>query len=104
MDINAILKNHSDRAEEIIKKAIQSNKPEDLLTIAKEYGVDIDVSQVEELFSTVKQLSEDELDMVAGGKTDTKPCPSCGSYEYGTGSGGPDGTFRYCSRCGYHRD
>lgn len=42
----------------------------------------MDAPLAEKIFSLINQLTEDELDQVAGGKTGGVPCPKCGSYEY----------------------
>jgi len=57
--------------EEAIAKAKQAKNVEDLLTLAKESGVEMTAEQAQEYFAQLHpksgELADDELDNVAGG-------------------------------------
>jgi hypothetical protein len=58
---------------EIIQKAKVARNAEELLTIAKESNVDLTEEEAKKYFEQLnlgKELSDDELDMVAGGNGD----------------------------------
>ena len=63
--------------EEAIAKAKQAKSVEELLTLAKESGVEMTAEQAQDIFAQLNQkpgeLSDDELDNVAGG---------VGAFEY----------------------
>jgi len=63
--------------EEAIAKAKQAKNVEDLLTLAKESGVEMTAEQAQEYFAQLNpksgELADDELDNVAG---------SGGAFEY----------------------
>ena len=57
--------------------------------LAEEKKVDLPLERARKLFAewhTTKELSDDELDNVAGGCGDPITCPSCGSTNVGAGS------------------
>lgn len=86
MDINKIFKNHREKVEEIMEKATGCNSTDELLTLAKEYSIEIDAAQAEEILALIRQpslLSEEELAQVAGGKNRGQYCPYCGSTDIG---------------------
>ena len=60
--------------EEILAKAKQAKSVEELLTLAKESDVEITTEQAQEIFVRLNQksgeLSDDELNNVAGGSCD----------------------------------
>jgi len=57
--------------EEAIAKAKQAKSVEELLTLAKESGVEMTAEQAQDIFSQLNpksgELADDELDNVAGG-------------------------------------
>lgn len=108
MDINAFLNvRFGDKKEEVVKKAMQSRTPEDLIVIAKEYGQDLDSTQAAKIFEKIhpetKVLSDDELDMVAGGKGGgSLECESCGSENVEERHPGGGKVLFICNACGYY--
>jgi hypothetical protein len=81
---------YMDRSE-IIKKASACSTAEELQALAREYGMDIDLNSAEQFLKDLKrtntEISDDELDMVAGG--------GCGG-----GGGGGSSSLRECPNCG----
>ena len=71
--------------KELLEKAKQANSPEDLLALAKENDVEFTREQAEAYFEQMNksgELSDDELDNVAGGtcyKGD-RPITTIGNY------------------------
>ena len=70
---------------ELIEQAKKAESAAALLALAKENGIDLTAERAEKLFSewhSTKELSDDELDSVAGGCGDDYDypitCPSCG--------------------------
>lgn len=57
--------------EEVLAKAKQAKSVEELLTLAKESGVEMTAEQAQDIFAQLNQksgeLADDELDNVAGG-------------------------------------
>lgn len=83
---------------ELIEKAKQAKSPEELLALAKENGIELTEDEAKAYFERLNQsgeLSDEELDNVAGGGCFTKSteCPKCHSNRW---SGG------VCFNCGYH--
>ena len=74
---------------ELIEQAKKAESVEALLALAQENGIDLTAESAEKLFTewhTTKELSDDELDSVAGGCGDPITCPRCGSTNVGAGS------------------
>jgi len=71
MDIKKFIESLGEKREEIFKKGIKCKSAEELLAVAVEQGVALDGAGATELFSamqlTIGELSDDELDSVAGG-------------------------------------
>ena len=93
---------------ELIEKAKKAESVDALLALAKENGIDLTAEHAEKLFSewhTTKELSDDELDSVAGGCGRDYTCPSCGvgTLEYDhTRYGFADDVEVYkCNKCRY---
>ena len=95
---------------ELIEQAKKAESVAALLALAKENGIDLTAEHAEKLFSewhTTKELSDDELDSVAGGCNTTtgQQCPKCGSMNVSllgitVGFQGT-GTSYECMDCGY---
>jgi hypothetical protein len=87
---------YMDRSE-IIRKASACSTAEELQALAMEHGMDIDLDSAEKLLKDLKktntEVSDDELDMVAGG--------GCGGGGGGGSSGGGGGSnnLRECPNC-----
>ena len=70
---------------ELIEQAKKAESVEALLALAKENGIGMTEEAAEKLFTewhTTKELSDEELDSVAGGCGEDEvgdPCPKCGS-------------------------
>ena len=75
-------------SDELKKQAINAKSAEELLEMAEENHIEITPEQAEKYFSllhTGGQISDDELDNVAGGcgsKNYTFICPYCGSTDF----------------------
>ena len=83
---------------ELIEKAKAAKSAEDILAIAKENGIALGEDEAKEYFdrlNTSGELSDEELDSVAGGCGALTPCPNCGRY-----LGMRDGKY-YCRNCGF---
>lgn len=83
--------------EAVLAKARKAKSVEELLTLAKESGVEITAEQAQDIYAQLNQksgeLADDELDNVAGG--------GCYSGEgYLVVSGGVKCSLWVCSRCG----
>lgn len=89
MNNKNFLESLGDKKEVLVKKALQCNSAEELLSLVKENDVVLDETGAEELFAAIQlkggKLSDDELDAVAGGAQD-KPnnyrCRECGHQFY----------------------
>ena len=105
--------------EEALAKAKQAKSVEELLTLAKESDVEMTAEQAQEIFARLNQksgeLSDDELDNVAGGgcynynvagnvaknSCDLWVCMTCGGTEtFKRMSRRAGGTFEICANCG----
>ena len=85
---------------ELIEQAKKAESVEALLALAKENGIALTAERAEKLFSewhTTRELSDDELDSVAGGCGDPITCPNCGSTDLISIN---RGIHRQCTRCG----
>ena len=91
---------------ELIEQAKKAESVESLLALAKENGIALTAERAEKLFSewhTTKELSDDELDSVAGGCGEDgpiSPCPKCSSYDT-SGGDGAGAHLRKCKNCGH---
>ena len=92
---------------ELIEQAKKAESVAALLALAKENGIDLTAERAEKLCSewhTTKELSDDELNSVAGGCGEGPFCPKCGAeMDCGTVD-----TVKYgpkmlwvCGECGY---
>jgi len=83
--------------EEAIAKAKQAKSVEELLTLAKESGVEMTAEQSQEIFAQLNpksgELADDELDNVAGGGCYTRDGQLIVMPYYGCG-------FWTCRNCG----
>ena len=91
---------------ELIEQAKKAESVAALLALAKENGIDLTAERAEKLFSewhTTKELSDDELDSVAGGcgNDDDTPsaCPKCGSTDWRVTSGSDGTIYLKCNQC-----
>ncbi len=92
--------------EEFIAKATQANSVEELMALAKENGYPVNEKEAEfyfEKFHKMGELSDDELDNVAGGGCRPNRCKFCGgdlnAVENHTYP--PNLTCPYCGTWGY---
>jgi hypothetical protein len=85
MNIEKLMENLGENKEALLKKSIQCKSAEQLLALAKEYGLDLDQAGAEEIMASIQkkpgELSGDELDAVAGAKPGFGQvrCPVCGT-------------------------
>jgi len=105
--------------EEILAKAKKLKSVEELLTLAKESGVEMTVEQAQDIFAQLNQksgeLADDELDNVAGGGCHNGEgylvvtalhvcgswtCKNCGSTDAGFFCKGCGADY-LCSCCSY---
>jgi len=100
MDIEKLIASLGENKEALLKKSIQCKSAEQLLALAKEYGLDLDQAGAEEVLASMQkrpgELSGDELDSVAGAKPGfgnhcmvchtmyftEGPCPKCHPEAY----------------------
>ena len=97
--------------EEMIAKAKEARSVEELIALAKENGVELTEEDAKMYFEQLNakkgELSDDELDAVAGGgcgESKTKYCPNCNSElrMISEGTGNFSMKFYYlCDSCGY---
>ncbi|MCH5200780.1 MAG: hypothetical protein J1F60_07440 [Oscillospiraceae bacterium] len=69
--------------QEIIAKAREAKSAEELLSLAKENNIELTEDEAKEYYDRLHatgELSDDELDSVAGGGgcTESSRCPMCG--------------------------
>ncbi len=71
MSFEEIFENLGEKKEEFVSRAMQCGNAEELIPLAKEYGIVIDEKQSAEFFELLKKLRcklpDKELDGVAGG-------------------------------------
>lgn len=87
MDIGKLINDLGENKNEILKKAAQCENVSELLALAEENGITLSDTDAAELFEAFiaknVELSDDELDAVAGGSIiDTDKyniCPNCGN-------------------------
>lgn len=86
-------------SKEMIEQAKELKSVEELLSFAKENGIEYTKDEAEEYFAKLHksgELADDELDNVAGG-CGLAPCSRCGSSERY-----PYGGLKYvCVNCGH---
>ena len=66
---------------DLIEQAKKAGSVDALLALAKENGISMTEEAAEKLFNewhTTRELSDEELDSVAGGCCDPITCPNCG--------------------------
>ena len=93
--------------KEMLEKAKTAKSVEELITLAKENGIELTEEKAtayfEKLNAKSEELADDELDNVSGGVCEDKGktgCPKCGSQYYGTEySRSPK--FLQCRDCNY---
>ena len=74
---------------ELVAKAREAKSAEELLSLAKENNIELTEDEAKEYYDRLHasgELSDDELDSVAGGGCDIvghgNVCPNCGSRDY----------------------
>lgn len=95
--------------QELIEQAKKAESAEALLALAKENGVELsaeDARKFYDMWHTTAELSDEELDNVAGGcgkEKEKKICPKCKnktlSYGYYISTG--CWPWEHCDTCGY---
>ena len=94
--------------QELVNKARKAKSVEELLALAKENGIELTNEQAKEYFAqlnpTKGELSDDELEDVAGGGCfggEERYCPNCQTRLERLG--GCHGTYYFyqCNNCGY---
>ena len=71
--------------EEMIAKLKEAKSVEDVIAIAKEYGKELTIEQAQEIYDKMKaaatgELSDDDLEAVAGGDIIDKLCEFFGGF------------------------
>ena len=94
--------------EEMIAKAREAKSVEELLALAKENGIELTDEQAKEYFAqlnpTKGELSDDELEDVAGGgcfPEEERYCPNCQTRLELRASCHGLYSFYQCNNCGY---
>ena len=93
---------------EIITKAKEAKTPEEIVSIAKENGMEMTAEEAQAYFDQLNrtgELSDDELDNVAGGGCSQQggepTCPKCGTVLTVVHYADPDlHSYRLCYGCG----
>ena len=90
MNIEKLIASLGENKEALLKKSIQCKNAEQLLDLAKEYGLDLDQAGAEEILASMQkkpgELSGDELDAVAGAKPGFGyRCGVCGATYFNEG-------------------
>ena len=109
MNIKNFIEGLGEKKEELVKKATQCKNEEEMLALAKEYGVALDKDSAAELFASMQikpgKLSDDELDSVAGGgrrknvQTYAQSvCSECGAAVTGSSWTGVNYVYQ-CAAC-----
>lgn len=89
--------------QELIEKAKAMGRPEEIMKLAKEAGVELTIEEAQAYFSQLHntgELPDDELDNVAGGGCGGggyPPCPVCGGKVLKV----PHSNYLYCTACGW---
>ena len=94
--------------QELVNKARKAKSVEELLALAKENGIELTNEQAKEYFAqlnpTKGELSDDELEDVAGGGClgeEERYCPNCQTRLEMRGSCHGLYIFYQCNNCGY---
>ena len=94
--------------QELVNKARKAESVEELLALAKENGIELTNEQAKEYFAqlnpTKGELSDDELEDVAGGgclAEEERYCPNCQTRLEMRGSCHGLNYFYQCNNCGY---
>ena len=94
--------------QELVNKARKAESVEELLALAKENGIELTNEQAKEYFAqlnpTKGELSDDELEDVAGGgclAEEERDCPNCQTRLEMRGSCHGLYYFYQCNNCGY---
>ena len=94
--------------QELVNKARKAESVEELLALAKENGIELTDEQAKEYFAqlnpTKGELSDDELEDVAGGGCfgeEERYCPNCQTRLEYRGSLHGLNYFYRCNNCGY---
>ena len=94
--------------QELVNKARKAESVEDLLALAKENGIELTNEQAKEYFAqlnpTKGELSDDELEDVAGGGCfgeEERYCPNCQTRLELRASCHGLYSFYQCNNCGY---
>ena len=94
--------------QELVNKARKAKSVEELLALAKENGIELTNEQAKEYFAqlnpTKGELSDDELEDVAGGGCfgeEERYCPNCQTRLEMRGSCHGLNYFYQCNNCGY---
>ncbi len=94
--------------QELVNKARKAESVEELLALAKENGIELTDEQAKEYFAqlnpTKGELSDDELEDVAGGGCfgeEERYCPNCQTRLEYRGSCHGLYYFYQCNNCGY---
>ena len=94
--------------QELVNKARKAKSVEELLALAKENGIELTNEQAKEYFAqlnpTKGELSDDELEDVAGGGCfgeEERYCPNCQTRLEMRGSCHGLYLFYQCNNCGY---
>ena len=94
--------------QELVNKARKAESVEELLALAKENGIELTNEQAKEYFAqlnpTKGELSDDELEDVAGGGClgeEERYCPNCQTRLEMRGSCHGLYIFYQCNNCGY---
>ena len=92
---------------DLIEQAKKAGSVDALLALAKENGISMTEEAAEKLFTewhTTKELSDDELDSVAGGCGFDDTCPKCGGtleFDHVRYGFGDDVMVYKCNKCRY---
>ena len=94
--------------QELVNKARKAESVEELLALAKENGIELTNEQAKEYFAqlnpTKGELSDDELEDVAGGgcfPEEERYCPNCQTRLELRASCHGLYSFYQCNNCGY---
>ena len=94
--------------QELVNKARKAKSVEELLALAKENGIELTTEQAKEYFAqlnpTKGELSDDELEDVAGGgcfPEEERYCPNCQTRLELRASCHGLYSFYQCNNCGY---
>ena len=94
--------------QELVNKARKAESVEELLALAKENGIELTDEQAKEYFAqlnpTKGELSDDELEDVAGGgcfPEEERYCPNCQTRLELRASCHGLYSFYQCNNCGY---